>query len=82
MHALIDAVVDRRMRGTTELTTDEIAMLFPTPPDPERLLGAQRALQDVCITWPGSPELPPPPPRPRINPFTGQPLADADRPAK
>lgn len=58
IHALIDAVVDRRMRGPTELTTDEIATLFPTPPDPERLLYAQRMLQKVGITWPGSPELP------------------------
>jgi len=80
MHALIDAVVDRRMRGPMELTTDEIAMLFPTPPDPEQLLGAQRSLQTVGITWPGSPELPPEPPRAGINPFTGQPLGEADRP--
>ena len=59
MHALIDAVVDRRMRGPTELTTDEIEVLFPTQPDPETLLAAQRMLRKVGITWPGSPELPP-----------------------
>lgn len=58
MHALIDAVVDRRMAGPAELTTGELAMLFPTPPKPEHLLYAQRMLQKVGITWPGSPELP------------------------
>jgi hypothetical protein len=70
IHALIDAVVDRRMRGPTELTTDEVATLIPSPPDPEVLLGAQRSLQKVGITWPGSPKLPEPPPRRRgRNPF-------------
>jgi hypothetical protein len=77
----VDAVTDRRLGGPTELTKDELATLLPTPPDPERLLGAQRMLQKVGITWPGSPEIPEAP-RPRINPFTGQPLVDADRPAK
>src|SRR5262249_14392804 len=47
-----------------------IEMLFATPPDPEVLLGAQRSLQKVGITWPGSPKLPEEPPRPRgRNPF-------------
>ena len=70
IHALMDAVVDRRMRGPTELTTDELATLFPTPPDPEQLLGAQRMLEKVGIAWPGSPVLPEPPPRRRgRNPF-------------
>ena len=69
IHALMDAMVDRRRRGRTELTTDEIEMLFPTPPDPKHLLYAQRALQHVGITWPGSPEIPEPPPRTGRNPF-------------
>jgi hypothetical protein len=73
MHALMDRVVDRRLHGTTEFTAEEIAMLFPTPPDPEPLLGAQRMLQKVGITWPGSPEIPEPPPRPRGNPFLRKP---------
>ncbi|MFT3767282.1 MAG: hypothetical protein QM820_17425 [Minicystis sp.] len=58
IHALADAVTDRALAGPTELTTDELATLLPTPPDPERLLGAQRMLQKVGITWPGSPDLP------------------------
>src|SRR5262249_21907943 len=62
IHALMDAVVDRRMHGPTELTPDDLAMLIPTPPDPEQLLGAQRMLQKVGITWPGSP---PPDSKPR-----------------
>ncbi len=69
VHALIDAVVDRRMRGPTEFTTAEIEMLFPTPPDPKHLLYAQRNLQDVGITWPGSPEIPEPPKPTGRNPF-------------
>ena len=69
MHALMDTVVNRRLGGPTEFTTDEIATLFPTPPDPEALLGAQRMLQKVGITWPGSPEIPEPPPRTGRNPF-------------
>jgi hypothetical protein len=73
MHALIDAVVDRRMQGTTELTTEEIEMLFQSPPDPGQMLGAQHRLREVGITWPGSPELPPETPRPRINRFTRHP---------
>lgn len=58
IHAIIDAVVDRRLAGPTELTADELATLLPTPPDPERLLRAQHALQTVGITWPGSPAIP------------------------
>lgn len=53
IHALADAVTDRALAGPTELTADELATLLPTPPDPERLLGAQRLLQKVDITWPG-----------------------------
>jgi len=68
-HAFIDTVVNRRLGGPTELTTDEIATLFPTPPDPEALLGAQRMLQKVGITWPGSPEIPEPPKPTGRNPF-------------
>ncbi|MEP7119553.1 MAG: hypothetical protein ABJE95_01540 [Byssovorax sp.] len=77
IHALMDRVVDRRLGGPTEFTADEVAMLFPTPPQPEALLGVQHLLQKMGITWPGSPELPklPLPRQPRINPFTGQPMA-------
>lgn len=59
IHALVDAVVDRRIRGPAELTSDELATLLPTPPDPEMLAFVQRMLQKVGITWPGSPEIPP-----------------------
>jgi hypothetical protein len=55
---LVEAVVTRAFRGPTELTTDELATLLPTPPAPERLLGARRMLQKVGISWPGSPEIP------------------------
>jgi hypothetical protein len=58
IHALADAVTDRALTGPTELTTDELATLIPTPPDPTRLRAAQRMLQKVGITWPGSPVLP------------------------
>ena len=56
---LVEAAAERALAGPTELTADEIALLLPTPPDPERLASAQRMLQKVGITWPGSPELPP-----------------------
>ncbi len=72
IHALMDAVVDRRLNGPTEFTAEEIAMLFPSPPEPERLLGAQRMLQKVGITWPGSPEIPEEPRRTGRNPFLAQ----------
>ncbi len=72
IHVLMDTVVDRRLGGPTEFTTEEIEMLFATPPDPERLLGAQRRLQKVGITWPGSPELPEPPKPTGRNPFLRQ----------
>ena len=58
IHAIVDAVTARALAGPTELTTDELATLLPAPPDPERLLDAQRNLQKVGITWPGSPEIP------------------------
>ncbi|MFO0759157.1 MAG: hypothetical protein U0359_21875 [Byssovorax sp.] len=60
--AIVDAVTDRALAGPTELTADELAVLFPTPPDPERMLDAQKMLQKVGITWPGSPVIPEPPP--------------------
>lgn len=69
IQALMDTVVNRRLGGPTEFTADEIATLFPTPPDPEALLGAQRMLQKVGITWPGSPEIPEPPKRTGRDPF-------------
>ena len=70
-HAVMDAVVDRALTGPTELTTAELETLLHPAPDPERLLGAQRMLQKVGITWPGSPE-PPPQPTGR-NPFLPRP---------
>jgi hypothetical protein len=84
IHAIIDAVVDRRMQGPTEFTTDELATLLAKPPDPKQRLAIQRRLQQVGITWPGSPELPPEelPPGPRINPFTGTPMPEPKRPDK
>jgi len=81
MHAFIDTVVDRRMRGPTELTTDEIVMLLPKPPDRERLLCTQRGLQKVGITWPGSPEIPEEP-KPTIDVFTGGPYVEPNPLAK
>ncbi|MDC3962249.1 hypothetical protein [Polyangium jinanense] len=77
IHAIVNAVTARALVGPTELTTDELATLLPTPPDPEQLLNAQRKLQKVGITWPGSPEIPPLA-RPRINPFTGEPFTEAE----
>lgn len=59
IQAIVDAVTARALTGPTELLPDELATLLPTPPKPERLLYAQRMLQKVGITWPGSPELPP-----------------------
>lgn len=68
---LVDAVTDRAMAGPTELTAAELDTLLPTPPDPSLLLIAQRMLQEVGITWPGSPEIPEAP-RPTGNPFLPQ----------
>jgi len=62
LHAIIDAVTDRALKGPTEFMTDELATLLPKPPDPKKLLYAQQMLQKVGITWPGSPEIPPEPP--------------------
>lgn len=56
---LVEAVAERALAGPTELTADELVTLLPSPPDPERLLGAQRMLEQVGVTWPGSPEIPP-----------------------
>ncbi len=67
IHAIIDAVTARALVGPTELTPDELATLCPTPPDSKQLLHAQRMLQKVGITWPGSPEIPPESPRPKRN---------------
>ncbi|MBK9266375.1 MAG: hypothetical protein IPM54_42140 [Polyangiaceae bacterium] len=58
IHAIIDSVVDRRLKGPTELTPDELATLLVREPAPKRLLAVQRRLQEVGITWPGSPEIP------------------------
>jgi hypothetical protein len=69
VHAIMDAVVDRRMRDPTELTFAELELLLHPAPDPKRLLGAQRRLQKVGITWPGSPEIPEPPKPTGRNPF-------------
>lgn len=70
IHAIIDAVTDRALKGPTEFTTDEIATLIPKPPELKQLLGVQRNLQMAGITWPGSPEIPPLPPPPKdYNPF-------------
>ena len=51
IQTLVDAVTDRALRGPTQLTTDELAILLPTPPEPKRLLDAQHSLQKVGITW-------------------------------
>ncbi len=57
IHAIIDAVTARALVGPTELTPDELATLCPIPPDPEKLFHAQRKLQKIGITWPGSPTI-------------------------
>jgi hypothetical protein len=72
IHAIIDAVTDRALKGPTEFKTDVLASLVHTPPVPEKLLGAQRMLQMAGITWPGSPEIPPLPPPTGRNPFLPQ----------
>lgn len=59
IQAIVDAVTARALAGPTELLPDELATLLPIPPKPDRLLYAQRMLQKVGITWPGSPEFPP-----------------------
>lgn len=73
IHGLVDAVVARALVGPTELTTDELETLLPTPPDPKRLIGTQRMLRKVGITWPGSPKLPEEPPPTGTNPFLPRP---------
>ncbi|MRG95689.1 hypothetical protein [Polyangium spumosum] len=57
-HAIIDAVVDRRLKGPTEFTPAELETLLHPTPDPKRVHAVQRRLQKVGITWPGSPEIP------------------------
>jgi len=69
LHAIIDAVTDRALKGPTEFTPDEIATLIPKPAEPTQLLAVQRRLQEVGITWPGSPEIPPLPKPTGRNPF-------------
>jgi hypothetical protein len=69
IHAVMDAVVGRALTGPTEFTTAELETLLYPAPEPERLLGAQRMLQKVGITWPGSPEIPEPPTPTGRNPF-------------
>ena len=64
IHALADALTARVLAGPTELLADEIAMLLPIPPNPERLLTVQRMLQKVGIAWPGSSQTPPEEKRP------------------
>ncbi|MEP7125936.1 MAG: hypothetical protein ABJE95_33700 [Byssovorax sp.] len=71
---LVEIVAERALAGPTELTTAEVEMLLPTAPDPERLLVAQRMLQKVGITWPGSPEIPLEEPGPTgTNPISPRP---------
>jgi len=57
-HAVIDAVTARALKGPTEFTPAELETLLRPSPDPKRLLGAQRRLQKVGLTWPGSPAIP------------------------
>lgn len=71
IQSLVDALAARAVIGPTELTTDELATLLPTPPDAGRVLTAQRRLQKVGIAWPGSPEIPGAPAR-SDNPFLPQ----------
>lgn len=73
IQGLVDALVARALTGPTELTTDELATLLPTPADARQLLGAQRRLQNVGITWPGSPDIPPEPRPTGISPFLRKP---------
>jgi hypothetical protein len=68
IQTIVDAVTARALTGPTELLPEELATLLPTPPKPEQLLYAQRMLQKVGITWPGSPELPPEEPPPTSSP--------------
>jgi len=44
-HAIMDAVVDRRLSGPTELTATELETLLLPAPKPSQLLGAQRMLR-------------------------------------
>lgn len=64
LHAIIDAVTNRALKGPTEFCLDELATICPTPPDPQRLLHARYCLQKVGITWPGLPEVLDEPPYP------------------
>jgi hypothetical protein len=60
-YEIIDALTRRVVEeGSTELTPAELEKLLLPEPDPEKLLIAQRMLQKVGITWPGSPEIPAP----------------------
>lgn len=64
IQAVIDAVTDRAWKGPTEFTTDELATICPTPPEPKRLLYARYRLQQVGIRWPGLPDVLEEPPYP------------------
>lgn len=67
IHQVIDAVLDRRLDGPTELTPAELEILLSRQPEPAKLLSAQRCLQEVGITWPGSPEIPAELPKPKAR---------------
>ncbi|MRG96075.1 hypothetical protein [Polyangium spumosum] len=82
IHALLDAVVDRRLKGPTEFTPAELEALRVPASDPTRHLGAQRLLQKVGITWPGSPEIPDLPRQRRRNPFFPNPPTTTVRPRR
>ena len=74
VHATIDAVVERRLKGPTEFTPTELEALGLAASMSEHLVYAQLMLQEVGITWPGSPNLPLATPQPRLNPFTDKPF--------
>ena len=71
-HAIIDAVVDRRLKGLTEFTPAELETLLHPALDSNQVLGVQRTLQEIGITWPGSPNLGSWTPQRWLNSFTAQ----------
>lgn len=64
IHAIVDAVTDRALKGPTEFTSDELATICPTPPEPKRLLYVRYLLQQVGIRWPDLPDILEEPPYP------------------
>lgn len=57
---VIDDVFARARLGPTELTTEELEVVFEgPPPHADELVPARRALAQAGITWPGSPPIPP-----------------------